>query len=190
MSTSDRHASPTVAIGPHRPRPVSLVVSFIYVRNRSAHTTQDGQARSRTVMAYSEPGLTDLESEWGSSRSRPARERPSDKVSDNRHGQRWTPVDTHGRSVPGQGCCGAGSPRLYLASGRRGQRQQVERRRRAGMSDGEPALWSVSRRLLSAGSPPLCVRGGNYLDAGWLRRGLLLVTGVLSHTWGVGLAGW
>ena len=30
-----------------------------------------------------------------------ARERPSDKVSDNRHGQRWTLADTHGRSVPG-----------------------------------------------------------------------------------------
>jgi hypothetical protein len=56
------------------------------------------------------------------SRSRPARERSSDKVSDNRQGQRWTPADTHGRPVPGQACCGAGSPRLYLASGRRGRR--------------------------------------------------------------------
>ena len=33
-----------------------------------------------------------------------------------------------------------------LASGRRGQRQQVERGRRAGVSDGGPALWSVSNR--------------------------------------------
>ena len=60
----------------------------------------------------------DLESAWGSSRSRPARERPSDKVSDNRHGQRWTPANTHGRSIPGQTCRGAGRPCLYLASGR------------------------------------------------------------------------
>ena len=46
--------------------------------------------------------------------------RLSDQVSDNRLGQRWTPADTHGRSVAGQGCYGAGSPHLYLASGRRG----------------------------------------------------------------------
>jgi len=56
-----------------------------------------------------------------SSRSRPLRERPSDEVSDNRHRQRWTPADTHGRPVAGQLSCDAGSPRLYLASGRRGQ---------------------------------------------------------------------
>ena len=36
-----------------------------------------------------------------SSRSRLARERLSDKVSDNHHGQRWTPADLHGRPVPG-----------------------------------------------------------------------------------------
>ncbi len=54
----------------------------------------------------------------------------SDEVSDNRHRQRWTPVDTHGRSVPGQACCGAGSPRLYLASGRRGRRLRSGPRRR------------------------------------------------------------
>jgi hypothetical protein len=47
--------------------------------------------------------------------------RLSDEVSDNRHGQRWTSVDTHGRSAAGHACCGAGSPRLYLASGRRGR---------------------------------------------------------------------
>jgi hypothetical protein len=45
----------------------------------------------------------------------------SDQVSDNHHRQRWTPADTHGQSVPGHACCGAGSPRLYLASGRRGR---------------------------------------------------------------------
>ena len=45
----------------------------------------------------------------------------SDEVSDNRDRQRWTPADTHGRSVPGQACCGAGSLHLYLASGRRGR---------------------------------------------------------------------
>ena len=35
-----------------------------------------------------------------SSRSRPARERPGDKVSDNRHRQRRTPANTHGRRRP------------------------------------------------------------------------------------------
>jgi hypothetical protein len=111
-------------LAPHAPgeRLVSFPVSFAYVRNRSARTAEDGQLRSQTVMTYAGPYRADLESVWGSSRSRPARERPSDKVSDNRHGQRWTPADAHGRSVPGQGCCGAGSPRLYLASGRRGRR--------------------------------------------------------------------
>jgi hypothetical protein len=37
-------------------------------------------------------------------------------VSDNRHRQRWTPADTYGRSAANQACCGASSPRLYLAS--------------------------------------------------------------------------
>ena len=37
-----------------------------------------------------------------SSRSRPARERPSDQVSDNRHRQQWTPADTYGRDGPPQ----------------------------------------------------------------------------------------
>ena len=55
------------------------------------------------------------------SRSRPARGRPSDEVSDNRHRQRWTPADIHGRSAAGHARCGAGSPRRNLASGRRGQ---------------------------------------------------------------------
>ena len=48
--------------------------------------------------------------------------RPSDKVSDNRHRQRWTPADTPRRSAAGHTCCGAGSPRRNLASGRRGRR--------------------------------------------------------------------
>ena len=48
-------------------------------------------------------------------------QRLSDQVSDNRHGRRRTPADIHGRSVPGQACCDAGSPGRYLASGRRGQ---------------------------------------------------------------------
>jgi hypothetical protein len=56
------------------------------------------------------------------SRSQAARERPSDKMTDNRHGQRWTLADTHGRSVLGKRCCGAGRPPLDLASGRRGRR--------------------------------------------------------------------
>ena len=56
-----------------------------------------------------------------SSRSRPARERPSDELSDNRHRQRRTPVDAHGRSAASHACCGAGAPCRNLASGRRGQ---------------------------------------------------------------------
>jgi hypothetical protein len=40
----------------------------------------------------------------------PARERSSNQMSNNRHRQRWTPADTHGRSVPSQACCEAGSP--------------------------------------------------------------------------------
>ena len=42
-------------------------------------------------------------------------QRLSDQVSDNRHGRRRTPADIHGRSVPGQACCDAGSPGRYLA---------------------------------------------------------------------------
>jgi hypothetical protein len=48
--------------------------------------------------------------------------RLSDEVSDNRHGQRWTSADTCGRSAAGHAFCGAGSPCLYSASGRRGRR--------------------------------------------------------------------
>jgi hypothetical protein len=47
-------------------------------------------------------------------------ERPSNEVSNNRHRQRWTPADTRRRPIPGQACCGAGSPHRDLASGRRG----------------------------------------------------------------------
>ncbi len=54
-------------------------------------------------------------------RSRPTRGRPSGEVSDYRHRQRWTPADTHGRSAASHACCGAGSPRRNLASGRRGR---------------------------------------------------------------------
>ena len=43
-------------------------------------------------------------------------QRLRDQVSDNRHGRRRTPADIHGRSVPGQACCDAGSPGRYLAS--------------------------------------------------------------------------
>ena len=57
--------------------------------------------------------------------SRPHAPRLSDEVSDNRHGQRWTSADTHGWSAAGHACCGAGSPRLYLASGRRGPRPRA-----------------------------------------------------------------
>jgi hypothetical protein len=51
-----------------------------------------------------------------------AHARLSDEVSDNRHGHRRTPADISGRSAAGHTRCGAGSKRLYLASGRRGRR--------------------------------------------------------------------
>jgi len=38
------------------------VTDFATVRNRSAHTTEDAQPRSQTVMTYSEPSPADLES--------------------------------------------------------------------------------------------------------------------------------
>ena len=40
-------------------------------------------------------------------------------MSDNRHGQRWTSADTHGRSAAGHACCDAGSPGRDLASERK-----------------------------------------------------------------------
>ena len=46
-------------------------------------------------------------------------------MSNHRHRQRWTPADTHGRSIPAQACCAAGSPRQYLASGRRGCQRYI-----------------------------------------------------------------
>ena len=49
---------------------------------------------------------------------------PSNQLSNARRRQRRTTADIHGRTVPGQVCCGAGSLRRYFASGRRGQRQR------------------------------------------------------------------
>jgi len=98
-----------------------------------------------------------------SSRSRPLRERPSDEVSDNRHRQRWTPADTHGRPVAGQLSCDAGSPRLYLASGRRGQC------RRSGA-----AQHGDSRTDLL--DPPICCRTQPYL----IKRGACGAAGPAS----------
>ena len=45
------------------PALVSSVVSFSYVRTRSACPTEDGQPRSRTVATYAVPSRADLESE-------------------------------------------------------------------------------------------------------------------------------
>jgi hypothetical protein len=41
---------------------VSFLVSFSYVRNRSARTTEDGQLRSRTLLTFAGLSPTDLES--------------------------------------------------------------------------------------------------------------------------------
>lgn len=88
--------------------------------SRSAHhSEQAGEVTHLPDLYRTQPHR--LEKRVGDGgRSRPTHERPSDKVSDNHHGQRWTPADTHGRSSAGHPCCGAGSPRRYLASGRRG----------------------------------------------------------------------
>jgi len=43
---------------------VSFLVSFAYVRKRSARTTEDGQPRSQTVPTYAGPSRADLESMW------------------------------------------------------------------------------------------------------------------------------
>ncbi len=100
---------------------VSLLVSFGYVQRRSAHTTRDRAAEAVDPLDLRWTQRRRLGKRVGdSSRSRPARERPSDELSDNRHRQRWTPADTHGWSAAGQACCGAGSPCRDLASGRRG----------------------------------------------------------------------
>jgi hypothetical protein len=56
---------PAALNGSGRPCLVSLLVSFSYVRNRSARTTEVGQPRSQTVMTHSEPSRADLESVWG-----------------------------------------------------------------------------------------------------------------------------
>jgi hypothetical protein len=94
-------------------------------RSTTALLQRTGDRGSRTLLSYYRLSRTDTESARGdSSRSQAARERPSDtKVSDNRHGQRWTSADTRGRSIAAHACYGAGSPRLYLASGRRGHVQ-------------------------------------------------------------------
>lgn len=44
---------------------VSFLVSFVYVRNRSARITEDGQLRSQTLLNRSERIPTDLESVLG-----------------------------------------------------------------------------------------------------------------------------
>jgi hypothetical protein len=80
-------------------------------------------------------------------------------MSDNRHRQWWTPADTGGRSVPGQACCGAGSPRGNLASGRRG------RRFKSGHPDRKTAGHEAYRDLPFALHAPRCP----VLGASWER---------------------
>ena len=63
--------------------PVSFLVSFVYVRNRSAHTIRDRRPRSRTLATFTGFRRADLEACWRRQRSRlktkvssPARLRP------------------------------------------------------------------------------------------------------------------
>ena len=44
---------------------VSFLVSFVYVRNRSARTTEDRQPRSRTLLTFAGLSGADLESVLG-----------------------------------------------------------------------------------------------------------------------------
>lgn len=81
-----------------------------------------GTRGSQTLLNHPGSSRADSESVWGQQPLTTGSRTASDKVSDNRHGQRGTAVDAHGRSAAGHGCWGAGSPRLSLASGRRGQR--------------------------------------------------------------------
>jgi hypothetical protein len=46
---------------------VSFLVLFVYVRNRSAHTTEDGQPRPRTLLTFAGLSRADLESVLGNS---------------------------------------------------------------------------------------------------------------------------
>jgi len=81
---------------------------------RTGHRSQSGtpwRNASRTQNRCRTAPLTTL-----------ACKRSSNQVSNNRHGRRWTLMDTHGRPVPGGTRCSAGSPRQYLGSGRRGER--------------------------------------------------------------------
>ena len=56
---------PVLSIKRSDPALVSFVVSFSYVRNRSACPTEDGQPRSRTAANYAVPSRADLGSVWG-----------------------------------------------------------------------------------------------------------------------------
>lgn len=62
------------------PALVSFIVSFSYVRNRSACPTEDGQPRSRTVANYAVPSRADLESVLGNRRENRSRAGPSASV--------------------------------------------------------------------------------------------------------------
>ena len=53
---SQKDLSPTITAGVCAP----AVKDFATVRNRSAHTTEDAQPMSQTVMTYGEPSPADL----------------------------------------------------------------------------------------------------------------------------------
>ena len=44
---------------------IFMVVSFAYIRNRSARTSSDSHPRSRTLLTYAGPSRADLESVLG-----------------------------------------------------------------------------------------------------------------------------
>ena len=84
-------------------------------------------------------------------------QRLSDEVSDNRHRQRWMPADIHGRSVAGRACRGAGSPRRYLASGRRGHRDKCRvQRPRLPVSSTRRMSCPDDGGVISASEPADC----------------------------------
>ncbi len=119
---------------------------------------RDETGRKEETVHAGNPGVQTWKACWeDSGRSRPSatvRERPSDEQSDNRHRQRQTPVDMHGRSAAGHGCCRAGRPRRNLASGRRGR--LIAESGRIRTDDG--AKHSQARRSLSCRSCRVSVR--------------------------------
>ena len=105
-STASQRLSSLFAGSIHRPVHRALALHTRGWRDRSALSCWPWALMQRSTCPPSLP------SRLPSGQQPSAHARLSDEVSDNRHGQRWTSADIHGRPVAGHACCGAGSPRL------------------------------------------------------------------------------